>query len=667
MINMKRRKSTLNKISLAFLASLLFFNCLAQVASAQASIYHTILAPFYDPNTTSIDTCSATDTSSPSTSTGSVYMIGDSIGNRSSSTLSADFQKAGWKLSINAEDGRNLPQGISEIGGVSDQTQIKNSNAVVIELGTNSAGSTPTNISAMITKVKSLNPSARIYWVDTAVIDSQRISKGYTSLASTLSNVNENIYNSPASKISWNKAVLGNNADPKNIDPAAKDTNGYIDASDGLGVHPTNDKGVPALSALIVSAVTGSSTSSGGASCCTSDSSLNGTNGVAVISFFVGKGLSPTQAAGIVGNMTHESSLQPQRLQGTSPGVKTPAESLSASQLADTSLGWGIVQWTPPGKMINTFNPTSKANDLETQLEFVWTQLTGTGALAEDPSILPDIKSVADNDILNAVLAFQGNENGTAGKYAGDYRGFERPADEGGSVVDRVTFATRAFNAYNAGGSAAPIGGGVDCGGETSTTAGAQIVGDIGLNSDKVDCAPGTKDLGIVRTRYTGEFKKEQGPLIIRLCQVPDVPGEGNNTSGVDIGGGVVVNSRVSGAWRALGVAAKKDGIDLFGTSSFRLADSCNGTGNGGACATPGGSPHQMGVAIDFYNQMYNVNENAQSCSVRVTKTDSPQWRWMYKNAEKFGFKQYSAEAWHWDPIPTSNRCSSSEPAGLVP
>lgn len=192
--------------------------------------------------------------------------------------------------------------------------------------------------------------------------------------------------------------------------------------------------------------------------------------------------------------------------------------------------------------------------------------------------------------------------------------------------------------------------------GENATeTAGSQIVGDIGENSDKLACAPGTKDVGVATTKYTGEFKKSAGSLIIRLCQVPSISGFGDNSSGATISGGAVVNSRVSGAWLALGQAAKTAGVSLSSNSSFRLEDSgrdCDGI----KCALPGRSAHQFGVAIDFAD-IRGFDPAAQSCATRTSDRGNPKWEWLYKNAEKFGFKQYSAEAWHFDPLPMSNRC----------
>lgn len=191
------------------------------------------------------------------------------------------------------------------------------------------------------------------------------------------------------------------------------------------------------------------------------------------------------------------------------------------------------------------------------------------------------------------------------------------------------------------------------------------VVGDVGNNSDSVACAAGTKDLGVAASQYTGSFKNESGNLKIRLCQLSSIPGEGNNTSGAEIGGGGIVNSRVSGAFQALGEAAKAAGIKLSSSSSFRLANSCGGTGDGSSCATPGNSPHQLGVAIDFAEFDFNKRgTSTTSCSGRSEEPSNPTWNWLLKNADSFGLEQYSYEAWHWDPLSMENRCKSSERAG---
>ena len=186
------------------------------------------------------------------------------------------------------------------------------------------------------------------------------------------------------------------------------------------------------------------------------------------------------------------------------------------------------------------------------------------------------------------------------------------------------------------------------------------VVGDIGESSESVACPEGTKDLGVADSKYSGAAKKTDGQLKIRLCQIPEIPGDGDDASGNNLSDGAVVNSRVAGAFLSLAKAAKAEGVNLSSNSSFRLADSCNGTGDGSACARPGQSPHQLGIAIDF-KDMGLKGSSTTDCSGRARLPESPQWSWMFKNAERFGIEQYTFEAWHWDLLGGANRCNSAE------
>lgn len=96
-------------------------------------------------------------------------------------------------------------------------------------------------------------------------------------------------------------------------------------------------------------------------------------NTAQVFNYFTStRGLSAAQAAGIVGNMIHESAVQPQRLVGTPPGTITPADQWRSG-------AWGIVQWNPGSKMINPTKAAGKdPNDLAVQLDFLWGQLYGS-------------------------------------------------------------------------------------------------------------------------------------------------------------------------------------------------------------------------------------------------------------------------------------------------
>jgi murein DD-endopeptidase MepM/ murein hydrolase activator NlpD len=98
--------------------------------------------------------------------------------------------------------------------------------------------------------------------------------------------------------------------------------------------------------------------------------------------YFASNGYSKEQAAGIVGNMIHESGVEPGRLQNTPPGKVT-----NPSDAVESALGWGIVQWTPAGKMIKP-SRTAGIDDavigsLEYQLDFLKKQLAGQGPIPE--------------------------------------------------------------------------------------------------------------------------------------------------------------------------------------------------------------------------------------------------------------------------------------------
>lgn len=197
------------------------------------------------------------------------------------------------------------------------------------------------------------------------------------------------------------------------------------------------------------------------------------------------------------------------------------------------------------------------------------------------------------------------------------------------------------------------------------TAAGAQIVGDVFESSVNIACAPGTTDLDI-QDGYS-----EGTPIKFRACALSNLtstsqestPGDPFYVAGSN--GKAIVNSRVSGAWLALIDAAKNAGFNTRAGSSFRTmahqqalcaANSDCSNGRYGSVAKPGNSPHQLGLAIDFGDIYDSVGGNAGPCNPRQT---SPLgfWKWLVDNAWKnFGFKQYCAEAWHWDATNYSNR-----------
>ncbi|WP_328989979.1 phage tail tip lysozyme [Kribbella sp. NBC_01245] len=143
--------------------------------------------------------------------------------------------------------------------------------------------------------------------------------------------------------------------------------------------------------------------------------------------YFVGKGYTAEQSAGIVGNMMWESGVEPMRLQNTPPSAKTPA-----SQAAGSSLGWGIVQWTPAGKYINAARrdgaDDKKIESLEHQLWFLNEQLEGR---TSSPEAEAGRAQKAAKTVEDATRAF-------GGKYE-RFGGHENPNES--SWAKRIAFA----------------------------------------------------------------------------------------------------------------------------------------------------------------------------------------------------------------------------------
>lgn len=99
---------------------------------------------------------------------------------------------------------------------------------------------------------------------------------------------------------------------------------------------------------------------------------IGGDNLEKIFNYFLGKGLSPIQAAGVVGNIAHESGGIPTRVQGS--GMITNDDPSAAG-----GGGWGIIQWTPGSKITGIAERagvTGDITELSTQLDIVWWHMT---------------------------------------------------------------------------------------------------------------------------------------------------------------------------------------------------------------------------------------------------------------------------------------------------
>ncbi|GAA1566249.1 hypothetical protein GCM10009789_19650 [Kribbella sancticallisti] len=193
---------------------------------------------------------------------------------------------------------------------------------------------------------------------------------------------------------------------------------------------------------------TSASSSSGGA--CGCDGLVGSNNQAKAFNFFASNGYSKEQAAGIVGNMIHESGVEPARLQSTPPGTIT-----HASDAKDNPNGWGIVQWTPAGKMIKPSleagHDDATIESLEFQLNFLKSQLEGG---TDIPEANAGTKLKATSTVEAAAVAF--------GQYYERFAGSEDLSNP--RYAQRKTAAREVFDTFGGGAGGGEATGGCGAG-----------------------------------------------------------------------------------------------------------------------------------------------------------------------------------------------------------
>jgi lysophospholipase L1-like esterase len=151
-----------------------------------------------------------------------------------------------------------------------------------------------------------------------------------------------------------------------------------------------------------------------------------------------------------------------------------------------------------------------------------------------------------------------------------------------------------------------------------------------GVDTSDVSCDSRTKDLGVTDGWFGGKKVR------IRLCQV-------DNNPALD------VNSQISTNIFEMYKAAKAAGVDLGTSSAYRSyqqqVETCAGATV--ACADPGFSMHQSGLAIDISYNGSTICYPHDSYWCRV-RGNNPAFKWLESNANKYGLTNYSGEAWHW-------------------
>lgn len=160
------------------------------------------------------------------------------------------------------------------------------------------------------------------------------------------------------------------------------------------------------------------------------------------------QGLTVAQASGVIGNLMAESSLDPAIIQGNPP---TRADE---NYRPVSGVGFGIAQWTFTARqapLVEFMKPYGDIRNLDGQVAFMWSELTGTHAEA-----LRKLK--ATSNVLDATVAFH--------KY------YEGSNDSAARVQEvRGGFAQKVYEQYNDAESVAgtPINGNVAAGTQTTS------------------------------------------------------------------------------------------------------------------------------------------------------------------------------------------------------
>lgn len=145
-----------------------------------------------------------------------------------------------------------------------------------------------------------------------------------------------------------------------------------------------------------------------------------------VYDYFNKKGLSDAAICGILANFQHESGINPDQWQIGMPHTWSMS----------SSTGYGIAQFTPAGKIKAYADKVGKAvSDINTQLDYVWSQITATGGFYGGSKTL--VQFAHDTDPKVAALDF--------------LQGYEMHSKSTDALADRQSKAAAWWTLYNKG------------------------------------------------------------------------------------------------------------------------------------------------------------------------------------------------------------------------
>jgi hypothetical protein len=257
-------------------------------------------------------------------------------------------------------------------------------------------------IDNLVASIRKYNTKAPLFWIDTTVINRPDYETNIIKTSNTA------IYGEAKAQnytvISWFKMVTPN-GDPINPTGTETDDNKYIEIDNSVNAHPTYSVGVPALASLVVQVLLTGAPPNGRpvtANGCTSSTLSGDGNEAQVYNFLIGQGLTPTQAAGLMGNLKAEAHFEPKLVQyghTNCRGEKSVAgqpSSMCDTLVVDGNTGYGIAQWTSAGRQQNLLDfaasKSTIAGDLGVQLGFLWQELS-TGL---NKNVLTPLKATSD-------------------------------------------------------------------------------------------------------------------------------------------------------------------------------------------------------------------------------------------------------------------------------
>lgn len=354
-----------------------------------------------------------------------------------------------------------------------------------------------------------------------------------------------------------------------------------------------------------------------------------------VWNFFVEKGLTAEQTAGVMGNISHESGFNPAAIEG------------------GNSIGFGIVQWSF-GRRTALEAAAAQAgkspSDLSFQLDYLYMELNTRGvdySKYQGKGYTSEWDGLTKQKTVEEAVIFFHHEfeisyliNFDKPGYKAPFHNRTYPSADAAVIGERGGLkgptghpgAQHYFDTF----SGSTGGGGEGC----SAGVGADATFDVSKvyePSTDIKCAAGTNPLGEETAYMNGT------PFQINICEIPNSIEEGKG------GKGAVVNSRVSGAvLKMFKDMAAEFGIEKIPiNSSFRTpADQQRAWDTYGSpqAARPGYSNHQSGVAIDFGEGGCGYKAGITSCP------NSRIWNWLVANSASYQFQQLPNEWWHWSP-----------------